>query len=564
MKKFYVSLSILIAMMGTVYGQSQRLVLFEEFTQASCGPCAQQNPTFDGLLNSNAAKCTSVKYHTSWPGVDPMNAQNPEDVSTRVAYYNVTGVPDAQMDGMTPTGTSYAGAPANVTQTMINNEYAVPSPFDLFINQQLSPNSDSIYVSVLGKATSAVSGALVFQCAVIEKHIHFNTAPGSNGEKDFYNVMKEMLPSALGTNLPTSFQPGDYFLLQFAWKLANVYDNTQLSVVGFIQDASTKTVYQSAITTETPITGVYQNDANLMNISNIQTSYCEPSCSPVFQVQNNGSSPLTSCTIKYRINDEPEGTFQWTGNLGFLQKASIALPVIPFTIKPENMLKIYCVSTNGVGDQYTKNDTIVQGFPIAPMPGMQVTVSIKTDNKPEETTWTVKDIAGNTIASGGPYVDKLHVYTVPVQLSYSTCYEFTLLDSGGDGLCCNNGYGFYELKNGSVIVCQGHAFTNSVGSQFYSASQVGLGESPVAASFSVFPNPVWHTANVAFANEVNEPVSIQVQNLLGYVVINIPTREYPSGQHNIEVDCSKLRTGVYDVRLTTRNKVFNQKITVNR
>jgi hypothetical protein len=113
----------------TGYSQSQRFVLFEEFTNASCGPCASQNPAFDALLTTNASKCTSVKFHTNWPGVDPMNAQNPTDVAKRVSYYSVTGVPWAAMDGSATNGGSYSGAPANVTQTMINNEYAVPSPF---------------------------------------------------------------------------------------------------------------------------------------------------------------------------------------------------------------------------------------------------------------------------------------------------------------------------------------------------------------------------------------------------------------------------------------------------
>jgi hypothetical protein len=34
--------------------QSQRFVMFEEFTNASCGPCASQNPAFDALLSANA------------------------------------------------------------------------------------------------------------------------------------------------------------------------------------------------------------------------------------------------------------------------------------------------------------------------------------------------------------------------------------------------------------------------------------------------------------------------------------------------------------------------------
>ena len=121
MKKLLLS-SIFILMILIGFGQSQRFIVFEEFTNACCGPCASQNPGFDALLNANSTKCTSIKYHVNWPGPDPMNAQNAADAATRVSYYGVTGVPYATMDGVPQTGTNYTGAPANVTQGLINTD----------------------------------------------------------------------------------------------------------------------------------------------------------------------------------------------------------------------------------------------------------------------------------------------------------------------------------------------------------------------------------------------------------------------------------------------------------
>jgi hypothetical protein len=564
MKKNYLFLSALLALSVTVLGQSQRFVLFEEFTNASCGPCAAQNPAFDALLAANATKCTSIKYHTSWPGTDPMYTHNTADVNARVSYYSVTGVPHAVMDGTPVAGSSYLGAPSNVTQAKINTEYAIPSPFELYINQQLSPGNDSIYVTMLGKATAAVSGALVAHCVVIEKHIHFNSPPGGNGEKDFYNVMKKMLPSSGGTNLPTSFEVGDYFVLQFAWKLANVYSNSELSVVGFIQDAQTKAVYQAANTSATPITGPYQNDLTVLNPGNMQASVCNPVLEPTFDLQNNGTSPLTSAEIRYKINDGDESTYQWTGNLDFLQRAHISLPGKEFTVLPSNVLKIYGVSTNGGTDDYTKNDTLKYTFAIAPMPGSQVTVFIKTDNNPGETTWDIKDIGGNLLASGGPYTQNLHTYSIPVDLGFGTCYVFRIFDAGGNGLCCDNGIGFYKVYNGNVTVSQGNSFGSSVVNQFYSQSAVNVGETPDAASFSVYPNPAWQKSTISFTNAVKEQVTVQVYNMQGAAVINLPTKEYAGGQHEINLDCSRLDAGVYTIRLIAGNKAFNQKLTVNK
>ena len=559
MKKTYLIISLLFTLSILSFGQSQRFVLFEEFTQASCPPCASQNPAFNALLSANTSKCTSIKHQTSWPGYDPMNLHNPAEVATRVSYYGVNAVPDVLMDG-----NAYHGSPSGVTQTRINNEYAVPSPFELSINQHLSPGNDSIYVTMLGRATASVSGSLIAHCAVIEKHIHFNTPPGSNGEKDFYNVMKKMLPAASGTALPTSFEPGDYFVLQFAWKLANVYSISELSVVGFIQNSQTKVVHQAAITSDTPIEGPFQNDLTVMNPGNLLTSYCEPNIEPTFELQNNGSLPLTSAEIKYQINDEPEATYQWTGNLDFLQKTTITLPSTAYAVQPSNVLKIFGVSANGVNDEYPKNDTIKYSFTSAPMAGSQVTVYLKTDNNPQETTWEIKDIQGNIIATGGPYAEPKKSYTSVVDLGFGICYEFAMYDAGGNGMCCANGTGFFKVYNGNTTISQGNSFGSSVVNQFYSLSGVGVGETPDAASFSVYPNPAGEQTTISFTNAVKEQVAVQVFNMQGAVVLNLPVKDYASGQHQIKLDCSSLNAGVYHIRLTAGSKAFNQKLTISK
>ena len=86
------------------FAQSPRLVLFEHFTQASCHSCGDINPIIDPIIQSNRGKITAIKYQTSWPGRDPMNAHNPEDVQTRVNYYGVFATPLGVFEGMGPGG----------------------------------------------------------------------------------------------------------------------------------------------------------------------------------------------------------------------------------------------------------------------------------------------------------------------------------------------------------------------------------------------------------------------------------------------------------------------------
>ncbi len=560
MKRYFTTLSMTLLVVTALYSQTPRLVLFEEFTSASCSWCAYFNPGFNTLLNANSAVCTSIKYQSNF-GFDPMYNHNKVDVNNRVSYYAVPGYPDAVMDGNV-----FHGSPGSVTQGMITTESAVASPFELTINQQLSPGGDSIYVTMLGKATAAVSGSLFAHCVVIEKHIHFATAPGTNGEKDFYNVMKKMLPSANGTALPTSFQTGDYFLLRYSWKLENVYDNAELSAVGFIQNTQTKALLQAANTTSTPITGVYPNDLTLQNPGNLLASYCEPSLEPTFEIQNNGSNQLISAEIKYRVNNEPEKTYNWSGSLGFLQKTIVTLPVTAFTVQSANALKIYGVQTNGGSDGYQKNDTITYSFPAAMVTPTQLKLYIKTDNNPEETTWDIKDMQGNTIESGGPYAKANFGYSVTLNLPAFNCYEFTMHDAGGNGLTNGSGafFSFYYTAGSNVIILTGTNFGSTAASQFTTFSGVAVEQTPAAEAFTVFPNPVSGKATVSFMHTTNDPITLLVYNLQGKQVINLPAQAYSSGKQNIDVDCSKLAPGFYTVRVTSGSQFYSKKITVSK
>lgn len=268
MKKLYIILATGIITL-TANAQSQRLVLMEEFTQASCGPCAAANPAFNALLGNNTSKVVPIKYQTSWPGVDPMNAQYPAAVGARVSYYSCSSVPFAVMDGTPVTGANYTGYPGNVTQAKINNEYAISSPFSINVSHYLSNDQDSIFITATITCTQQFNGAnyLRGHIVLVEKHIHFTTAPGSNGETDFYNVARRMYPSQTGTSLPLAWNVGDDSVISIKAALPSyIYDVNQLAVVCFVQDNGTKEVLQAGYSISPVGIFTYTNIPSTINL----------------------------------------------------------------------------------------------------------------------------------------------------------------------------------------------------------------------------------------------------------------------------------------------------------
>ena len=243
MKKILLTVSVAIST-GVLFAQSQRLVLVEEATQASCGPCASVNPSFNSLLVTNASKVASIKYQSWWPGTDPMNTQNPTEIKTRIQYYGIDsyGVPDGVIDGK---DVQY---PGNITQSTINTAYAVPSHFDMKLYHWFNAANDSIFIMCNVTCTQANTMTTPkLQVAMIEKTITFTSAPGTNGEKVFEHVMTKMYPDGNGSTIATAWTLGQTQTYTFKGKIPTyIYKKSEIATVAWIQDNSNKNVKQAA------------------------------------------------------------------------------------------------------------------------------------------------------------------------------------------------------------------------------------------------------------------------------------------------------------------------------
>ena len=330
------------------FGQN-RLVLVEHFTQASCGPCASQNPALKTLLDANATKVVALKYQTSWPGVDPMNAANPTEAAARVQYYGVTGVPNSVMDGSGP------GSPGTiVTTTTINNRYNTAAPLNLSASHQWTAGYDSIqigvYVANAGTATvaSGAAGSLKLHVAVIEEDINYPSAPGSNGETVFYQVMRKMVPDASGTSMADSWTAGQAQMFVFKVAAPSYLANlNKVAVVAFIQDNSNKSVLNAARTSVQTIAGL--PDIGLNAFTAATPGLCNGTTTPMVTIKNEGSLAITSASVAYAINGGTPVTQNWTGSLSAGATAVVSFPQVTLPAGT-NSLVATVSSPNGTGD----------------------------------------------------------------------------------------------------------------------------------------------------------------------------------------------------------------------
>ena len=236
---------------------SQRIPLYEEFTSSTCAPCASANAAFTPVLNANVGKYALVKYQMDWPGNgDPYFTAEGGD---RQTLYGVNAVPDLYVDG------ANFGGPGSFSTSDVNAAYAIPSFTNLSANMVVNANHSVDITVTINPLTDFPTTARLFT-AIIEKKTVNNTA--SNGETEFHNVMKKMVPSSAGkaVTLTSGNQVietlshtfvGNYRLPANANSPINhstehsVEEFSDLTAIVWIQDVTSLTVYQAAEATVT-------------------------------------------------------------------------------------------------------------------------------------------------------------------------------------------------------------------------------------------------------------------------------------------------------------------------
>ncbi|MBK12527.1 MAG: hypothetical protein CL849_03240 [Crocinitomicaceae bacterium] len=89
--------------------------------------------------------------------------------------------------------------------------------------------------------------------------------------------------------------------------------------------------------------------------------------------------------------------------------------------------------------------------------GVNFTMTTVLDNYPGEFSWVLADENGSEVWSGGPY-DGQEGTVVESTCLPAGCYDLTVTDTFGDGICCDWGDGSYTLEIDGAVVASGGDF----------------------------------------------------------------------------------------------------------
>ncbi len=196
------------------------------------------------------------------------------------------------------------------------------------------------------------------------------------------------------------------------------------------------------------ISNLSQWDAGISAIDGLGAVNCGATIPIDLILTNFGTEELTSVDIGVNLNGMLVESINWTGTLPVGETTKV--PVTLLNLEDgSNELNATTSNPNGNADQNPGNDNFRLPF-INDLSGTKVVLNLRTDGFPEETTWTIRDENGNTLFSGGPYGGQANSSIVEEWcLSPDACYQFTMNDSQGDGICCFYGNGRYNIGDGA-------------------------------------------------------------------------------------------------------------------
>ena len=224
---------------------ADRIVLVEESTSSTCPPCATYNPGIEAAINIlGQSKVLLLAYHVWWPspGNDPMFLANQTEVQDRINYYGINSAPDLITDGVN----SGSLAPASGTFTLVNgwdqlSQLGAP----VVIDASSSVANGMIYATADVSLETGITlpNSVQVRVAVVEKHISYASAPGTNGETDFAGVFRKFIGGSMGYTADLNqgtFTFSDSTTIDPNWNM------NEIQVYFWVQDDVTKVVHNAS------------------------------------------------------------------------------------------------------------------------------------------------------------------------------------------------------------------------------------------------------------------------------------------------------------------------------
>ena len=307
----------------------------------------------------------------------------------------------------------------------------------------------------------------------------------------------------------------------------------------------------------------FTTDAAITDIvtpsSKVEYSKSSVTCGePTIVIQNTGANALTSATIEYWVNSAAtKQTYTWTGNLAFMEKETVVLPVSAALwtdiAGTSNTFYAEISAPNAATDEYNYNNTMTTDFEIPDVLPATFAIRFGTNSQGNESRYFIYDDIGNTVfsrqglANNTEYRD---TFSLPMG-----CYSLVIQDSDDDGIdfwANNDGSGSFRIYRTDIPVPIktiepdfGGSFTYNFTVEF----PLPTTTAPQTAEVKVFPNPTDGQVKIKFDKTI-EKGSLTLFDELGKMILD----QKIDRLNAIDLNITECASGLYYVLVQSEDK----------
>jgi hypothetical protein len=228
-------------------GERNRRVLIEHFTNTFDAASQKANNKLNAIVNEDSINTIDLQYHTSFPGNDPFNEQEPFAPSSRVLYYGISNVPYAILNGGYKQGYRYdydskdLDEPKDLDAISVRLESLNDALFTIDITESHFSNNNAIFQIQFGPKHDLTAHEYTLHAGIFERKV---MGAGINGDTIYENVVRAFLPDPAGITIFEDWNAIDGRTQDYSWSIPEGIDPGELMAFAFIQDEETSEVYQ--------------------------------------------------------------------------------------------------------------------------------------------------------------------------------------------------------------------------------------------------------------------------------------------------------------------------------
>jgi hypothetical protein len=492
-----------------------RNVLVEEFTSMTSPSCASNNPALDKYIDSNFQYICAVKYHLGFPspGIDSLYLTDTLSQKQRANYYYVYSVPTTLLDGKLSLPLPYI-LDTNFAKPFYSR-FSIGTPLSIEVSDSRLPG-DTIQAAInIHLGHTLASNNLRLRIYAIERYKTYNTSPGTNDEKDFYDIFRRAYPDSGGILISNI---SGYYQYTYKYHRDSTWTDSLIYTLAFVQDDNTKEVLNCAKARHTTL---YHKNVN--NIKSNQTYRKADIDKRIPGIHKSNIIDHKDSLIQSNFSFEGfEGPFPPVG-------WSILNPDVGFTFE----------KLNGYNGPTLGGVNCVK-VPFYDYPNI--------GEKDTLLSLVFKDISPlDTFKFDYSYAQYLSNYIDSLVVSMSTDNGETFVPIFSEG-------GVYMATSPATTLSYAPTSTTQWVTYIYPMSAI-LPFSPIRpipATYKLYqnyPNPFNPKTNIKFDLPNNVYVSLKVYDILGREITTLVNEKMTAGLHIIEFSPTNFSSGIYFYRL---------------